>query len=151
MFGPPSPRAAHATSKQLEAEKKYLEEELKQRGRGRQQHPAQNQDQTNSDSQTTSDSCDTATQQAVHNDKLTSDPVKLPLRKQRKEINILEDLDKENLFNASLPYGGRGIRVGRKEHDAMTDQNPKQASATTGQEHQPVSLDGGICVGGTSE
>lgn len=118
--------AAHTTSKQLEAENRYLKQELEQRGRGKQQ----NQNQASSDSATL----------IVHKEELTSepaaaDPAKLPSRT-RKEINILEDLDKENLFNPSLPC----VNLKRKDHRVSLDKNIEQTTRRAGCEDQPVSL-----------
>lgn len=135
VCGDPSPilgmhtllHAAHTTSKQLEAEKRFLEEELEQRGRGKQR----NQIQTSSDSQTSSDT-QTPAILTVHNEELTSEraAAKLPSRK-RKEINILVDLDKENLSNPS-PC------VDLKEMDRRVSLD-KNLERTRSEDH-PVSL-----------
>ena len=126
---------AHTATKQLEAEKKYLEEELKQRGR-RKQLSTLNENQTSSDSHISSQTKPDSVP-ATHNEELTSDPAaraKPPSRVPRREINILEDLDKENLFNQSQLC----VDPGRKDHGISLDL--EKATQSTGPEDQAVSL-----------
>lgn len=88
------PYIIQVTNKQLEEERKYLEDELKQRGRGK--HPSARNQQSSNPLRTMAVCTENVSTE------FNAEPAKLTLpSRARKEINILEDLDKENLFNPS--------------------------------------------------
>ena len=134
------PLAVQITSKQLEAEKEYLEEELKRRGKRKQAPPSSTQSQPSSFPAK-------ATTSTVHEDSakenMTSEPTSdlgklvLPLRT-HKDINILEDLDRE--LNENTEGFLSCLDSGGDDHRLSLDRRAELATESTGSQKLTVSL-----------